>query len=192
MILLIDGYNLLKQVSRETFISEFSRNKFLTQLCAYAKQKRHEVVIVFDGGNLNHPYQESINGIKVIYSGYKLSADDVIKEYLSERKGLNILLITSDRELRSFAISCKIDSIKATEFYEFMHLKDQGPTSAKIDKVLYKTTKLEDLSIDNLMEESSRKILIKNEDYNHQAKKSPNAQLLSKKDKKIVNKLKKL
>src|SRR5438552_1568984 len=105
MIIFVDGYNVIKHVSGESYASQLDKNKFLELTSNYAKKNDHEVTIFFDGGSLNFPYVENYKYLKIVNSGYKLSADDVIKQYLQAQKGLKILLITTDRELRNFASS---------------------------------------------------------------------------------------
>ncbi len=55
MIILIDGYNVLKQVYPSTQISEAQRQQFINQLRSYGKIKQHKVVLVFDAGPFDRP-----------------------------------------------------------------------------------------------------------------------------------------
>ena len=93
MILLIDGYNLIKNVLGVSSITSKDKSDFIRKLDSYAKQKNHKVILVFDGGGYSFPFTEKIGLVKVIYSGYKQSADDFIKNYIKENKNQNLLLL---------------------------------------------------------------------------------------------------
>lgn len=172
MIIYIDGYNLIKHVSGESYTSQLDKNKFLELMNNYAKKKNYKVVIFFDGGVLNFPYSENYKYIEIVNSGYKLSADDVIKEYLQNNKGLKILLVTTDRDLRNFAASLKFESIKSIDFYKILIQKKELDTfekkiasASKIDRSIYKTSNENNFNLDQIMQESCKKIQIKKEDY---------------------------
>ena len=95
MQIIIDGYNLIKQLFNVSKVSEKKRDSYIQQLISRAKAKSHTLVIVFDGGSYGFPTQEYLNGNLIIYSGYKESADDVIKKYVSDNRHLHLLLFTS-------------------------------------------------------------------------------------------------
>ena len=62
MIIIIDGYNLLKQVfPRVKRKLDKQRKKFISQLGYYKKQKLEtikDIIVVFDGGFFNHATRE--------------------------------------------------------------------------------------------------------------------------------------
>ena len=120
MILLIDAYNVLKQVKPSDIVGERERSAFIHELGRYAKMRQHKIILVFDGGPYDRTSQERIAGVYVVYSGALESADDYIKRYLKEHKELDILLISSDRELRSAAARYHIESVQAPDFYVMM------------------------------------------------------------------------
>ncbi|MDR3646640.1 MAG: NYN domain-containing protein [Candidatus Babeliales bacterium] len=172
MIIFVDGYNVIKHVSGESYSSELDKNKFLELMSNYAKKHGHEATVFFDGGSLNFAYTESYKFLKIVYSGYKLSADDVIKQYLQSQKGLKILLVTTDRELRNFATGLKFDSVKSVDFYKILTQKaelgsfeQKIASSGKIDRSIYKTTQDDNFNLDQIMQEASKKIQIKKDDY---------------------------
>ena len=74
MILVIDGYNLLKQIFpgiKESL--EKQRLQFIRQLSYYKSKKTDikDIVVVFDAGPSSHATREVRSGIVVVYSGQK-------------------------------------------------------------------------------------------------------------------------
>ncbi len=192
MILLIDGYNLIKQVIKSTDVSPDIRSKFINELAGYSKKKNHKIVIVFDGGDFPFPSLEEYNNIQIIYSGYKDSADTVIKDYLSENSSKDILLVSSDRELRDCASKLNIDSIKSLEFYGFVNNLKTGiiPKKVRGDTVVHKTSSESDINLDELMMGASGRIYFKEEDF--EVKNLIDDRKLENNSKKILKKIKKL
>lgn len=189
MILLVDGYNLLKSITGSLQISENQRFDFIKKLNNYSKIKRHKIIIVFDGGTFSYPTREQFENIYIVYSGYNYSADDIIKNYLSDNRNYDILLITSDLELRKFALSLSIESISSHEFDVFLNNAFKILIK-KVDEGLYKTSKDSSEELDQLMSEASKQILKKDEDEKIDRKNKLNE--LSKKEKRISQKLRKL
>lgn len=99
MIVLIDGYNLLKQLHGKDS-HENHRSALVNLLGRYAQKRNHKLIIFFDGGNATIPYQEKQKGITVWFSGQHKTADDLIIEYVHTHKGKDMLVITLDRDLK--------------------------------------------------------------------------------------------
>src|SRR5690349_11587596 len=78
MILIIDGYNVLKQVYGKQ-IDEKLRTHFIKKLQQYASKKGHHLIVIFDGYFHDDASYTKSKRLEVIYSGLNLSADDVIK-----------------------------------------------------------------------------------------------------------------
>ncbi len=193
MILLIDAYNVLKQVGRSQNIDEADRNKFVKQLVLYSQKKRHKVVLVFDGGADDAPYREKVKNVYVVYSGYSQTADDYIKQYILDNKNKDILLVSYDRELRNFASKYSIDSIGSHEFYGIMiaALRVKNVDGTKISKNIIKTSQASNDELDQLMQ--STNIEYKADDFVHENKVCTGSFCkVSKKERKIINKIKKL
>jgi predicted RNA-binding protein with PIN domain len=100
MIVLIDGYNLLKQLHGKDS-HENHRSALVNLLGRYAQKRTHKVIIFFDGGAATIPYQEKQKGIVVWFSGQEKTADDLIIEYVYAHKGKDMLIITLDRDLKN-------------------------------------------------------------------------------------------
>ena len=169
MNIIIDGYNLLKQALAKTTINERERNQFLSLAQKYAHEKNHLLYVIFDGGPSDRPTAERREGVIVIYSGWKQTADDVIKAYVDDKIIKNVLLVTTDRYLNTYASQAQIPSIDSLDFYRFMKLKQ--PTSG-LKKVSGPAIKLGEDSpggescpeLDQLMQEGASMLYYKEED----------------------------
>jgi predicted RNA-binding protein with PIN domain len=195
MILVIDAYNVLKQVSPTTHITERIRTRFIQEVARYCRAKEHQAVLVFDAGPSKWPYKESIAGVQVVYSGTQMSADDYIKQALQGWRGRETLLISSDRALCSWALFCKVESLGALEFYALLQQeinKQQGKKVEYHEKAV-KLTDQDNPELDALMESSAQHVPHKEQEggVDANARKS-SATTLSKKERRMATKLKKL
>jgi len=195
MIIVIDGYNVLKQVFHEKQISERDRDFFIKQLKKYTKKKGHKIILVFDGGPYDWVSKERDNGVYIVYAGVNSTADDVIKRYLEEHQNLDILLISSDRDINRFAQRLDIEYIDSIDFYAILQksvkktVMPKSITQAKAVKI----SKEENEALDRLMQEASVVVNYKAEDFVnvHELSKSK-SEARSKKEKKKLKQLKKL
>jgi len=166
MLILIDGYNVLKSVVTTGYVDDIVRNKFLDKLVRYQKKTSHKIIIVFDGGLDAYPVKEHISEVLVVYSGKRLSADELIKRYLIEYKNQDLLLVSTDRELDYFGNNLGVDYMDSEEFYTRMNDRLSGFQSELEnypDNVLHKISE-KNYELDRLMEEASCAIMIKEED----------------------------
>ena len=192
VIVVIDGYNLIKQVLGVKRVSQKERDKFISKIANYLYKKHVEGVIVFDGGSSNFPYQEKHGGMTVIFSGYKETADEVIAQYVQKHREYQLLIVSSDRAVRQYAESLGKQSLKAPDFYyTYLQKTDVHPQHhvSKDDTAF----KIHDSStdLDNLMMAGSEMIELKDEDASSE-KRGSSSQKLSKKErklKKVLNKL---
>ncbi len=189
MILVIDGYNLLKHIDPHKDVTEHERTVFLHQLKRYAQRKKHQIVVVFDGGPYQWPHKEVVNGIKVIYSGARDTADTVIMQYLADHKAKDLLLVSSDHEINLFASKHDIVSIGSDDFYRLFQqgLQNQKEGEEEVSVELDE----DELDLDAVMEQASKVVPRKEEDI------TPSEVRLrpvrsSKKDRQLLKKLKKL
>ena len=118
---IIDGYNLLHvspelSVRREELL-ENARNRLIEKLSRYKSQKNVSVAIVFDGwkGGMPTQNQEIIKGIKIIYSKLGEKADEVIKHIIANSSE-EVIVVSSDREIRDFAEKHNTVSVSSSEF----------------------------------------------------------------------------
>lgn len=136
MILIIDAYNLIKQISGQNFIEEGLRQRFIDRLIYYARAKSLEILLVFDGGD---GFQYTRKPVTVFYSGPTESADDLIQELLDNfaMKALQsqVLLVTCDRELLNIARDSNIGSLSVTLFYSYLLDFESSRELVKIKKI---------------------------------------------------------
>lgn len=189
MHIIIDGYNVLKQMLTDEQIGLPQRRAFINMLGRYAVQKNHSITVVFDGGPNTWPTQEKDHGVTVIYSGTKQTADDIIKKLLSAKK-YGILLVSSDNELKAAMARAQGASINADEFYALVKNELMQKNEKSATDILIKTTTDSESWLDDLMR-SDMSNMYKYDEPEEDQRESP-SQRLSKKERAYVQKIKKL
>ena len=161
MIILVDGYNLLKKVLEDTFISEKQRAAFVNLMGKYSRKRGHKIIVVFDAGPCKYPLTEKDHGVTVIYSGEHQSADDIIMKFVQEHENKNILVVTEDREIIRAAEQCNEDAVAPKTFYD--KVKAAFNVSDKVMKEklsgIVKLTETEDEDLDALMREAAGMVM---------------------------------
>lgn len=195
MTIIVDAYNFIKHISKSTFVSDQKKQSWIDRFCEYVEFRNNEVILVFDAGPGLYKTVERHRHITVIYSGQMDSADDVIKQWLRQRTGQNILLVTSDREVREAAHACNIVSIGSDEFYEvFNEVMDRHVVyEQKVSKIVHKISSDYVEGLDDLMEAGSRH-LVQHEDESGgvQDFRVRNGKKASKQNKKLLKKIEKI
>ena len=131
---IIDGNNLIG-TSPDIAIEDIDGREKITVLVEkFQNRKNNNVILVFDGEPKNAAYENTINGkFKVLYPRYGMSADDVIKNMLEEYTNFkDVILISSDRELKTFAKKKGAKTINSIEFY--YELKRTYKIANKVEK----------------------------------------------------------
>lgn len=188
MNILIDGYNLIKQSSNVNYVPPDEKFKFLNRLNKYAKKRGHQITIVFDGYDDDLKFSSS--RVKVIFSGYNKSADDLIMEISGSFKG-DVLLVSSDRELCNFVEEdSKLEYMDSLEFYSFLKKSEREDSGDIVQEQIVKMTDSNNVELDNLMQQDFG-LELKVEDVNI-CYSEPKRHRQSKNDKRILNKIKKL
>lgn len=196
MIIVIDGYNVLKQSLKQTQITDRAKQHFFVQLNNYSNAKGHTIIVIFDGGPYWGTDIEKIGRITVVHSGSKESADDYIMRYLDIHKGKDLLLISTDRLLCRHAWDLNIESIDAIDFYQLLQEETaQKPSKPQNNRSVIKLTERNQPELDMLMQEASNLIPPKKEptvdDTRPTNQKRP-SKTLSKKERLMLKKIKKL
>lgn len=189
MHIIIDGYNVLKQMLTPDKIGLQQRRAFTNMLGKYASKKKHTITLVFDGGPDTWTTQEKDHGITVVYSGIKQTADDVIKKMLFAKK-FGILLVSSDNELKANATRLGIASMNADDFYNLVKNELAQKAESAAQDILIKTNAESESWVDELMRADNRKIF-KYDETDEDQRNSP-SQKLSKKERAYIQKIKKL
>jgi predicted RNA-binding protein with PIN domain len=126
MFIIIDGYNLIRQsdILRrfERKSLEAGRNALIAKLVEYEKRKAHKITLVFDGGKSDwlDEGRDREGKINIIYSRRGERADDVIKRIAAQTAG-EIIVVSSDREISSYATSLGKTALASPEFEMIMN-----------------------------------------------------------------------
>lgn len=213
MIIIIDGYNLLKQLfpGKKGLIDK-QRDHFIRQLGYYQKKKNKEIkeiIVVFDAGPFRHATREIKYGVTVVFSGQKSNADNWIIDFTERKKNEDLLVVTMDRKLIESCGRHKAHALSSLDFYHLMQksILDDLPKetsfshSTTIEK--YESIEIDDetttspidhKALDLLMEQESINItkdVEKNDNISTQHRKGKSF-TLSKEEKKAYTKIKKL
>jgi predicted RNA-binding protein with PIN domain len=123
MHIIVDGYNLIRQ--SDTFRQserkslEEGRNALIRSLAGYRKLRGHRITVVFDGWVGGSPAEERdlAGGVEIIYSRLGEKADEVIKRLLAKGDE-ELLVVTSDREIATFAVRRGKSAVTSAAFEE--------------------------------------------------------------------------
>ena len=123
MHIIIDGYNLIGIKGGMWADLEPQRERLLSDLERYRKIKGNPVTVVFDGWRSGLPVEreERTRGIKVIFTRTGEKADQVINR-IAEEMGNRCVVISSDREVSSYARSQGAVTMSSGEFDERLKL----------------------------------------------------------------------
>ena len=119
--IIVDGYNLIRQSKQLRILDlrdiQEGRESLQDILTAYRKNKGHRITIVFDGTSAvsTDSRRRRINGIEIIFSRIGETADSVIKG-MAAREKERALIVSSDREIISFAASVGSATIGSQAF----------------------------------------------------------------------------
>ena len=125
--IIIDGYNLIRQsgplLLHENRDLESGRNKLIDMLYNYKRSKSLKIAVVFDGWDSGRLSQQSYmeKGIRVIFSKTGQKADDVIKK-IARESGKELIIVTSDNDIKDFANKTGNVVISSPEFFEKMEM----------------------------------------------------------------------
>jgi predicted RNA-binding protein with PIN domain len=87
-------------------------------------RKKEELIVVFDGRGSGVSYKSNISGIDVVFPRPGLDADEEIKRMVSKSKRpREIMVVTSDREIKRFVEKCGSKVMEPLEFYRHVTKK---------------------------------------------------------------------
>jgi|GEM_PF-3089577 len=192
MIVVIDGYNLIKQVLGLSRVSHVQRDEFVNELINYTRKKGHFCVIVFDGGSFSYPYKTVHQHTTILFSGYKEKADALIMRFIDEHLGDELLIVSSDREIRDHARTKQKVSMPADQFY-YQHVRISNKKSEKLRTPFYKQACDAPPELDELMLMASEQVPAKDDDAHlSNSTRKRNAQRPSKKERQLLKIVRKL
>lgn len=215
MIIIIDGYNLLKHIFPGVKNSSLDKQKIplIRQLTYYKTSKDRdikEILIVFDAGPSNHATRSVKSGVVIVYSGSRSSADDWILSFVERNKNNDVLVVTLDRALREACCKLGADWLDVYEFYNILQqriLSDLQTTTSSDDQEISSLEKYENITLDEmenhtintvaldlLMEQAAGQLFGEKatDQTKEQSPRTKKSYTLSKKEKRIQGKLKKL
>lgn len=105
--LVIDGYNFMSRFPVSALSTlELRRDSFLNFLARYKKETGSRITVVFDAHSGISPVRQKENykGIDIVYSRQLETADDVIIEWIREKRS-GFVVVTSDRAIIDIAKS---------------------------------------------------------------------------------------
>jgi predicted RNA-binding protein with PIN domain len=118
--LIVDGYNIIfawpELAALKDLKLEDARDLLVSILGDYAAMTRQQVTVVFDSHRRPDAQasEQMVNGVRVIYSGRKTSADHVIERLLFEARAADeITVATSDALQRDLALGREIKTVSA-------------------------------------------------------------------------------
>jgi predicted RNA-binding protein with PIN domain len=155
MILLIDAYNVLKQIIATDQATPQEKTAFITVIKQYARVKKVSVELIFDGGRYGLPDCVRVENVTICHSGAQEIADDVIKALIQAYKGREVLLVSTDRELGRYAIAHGVEVLDSADFYRLVQeaLDTEVEPKKQVSTQLIKTTKTQQIGLDELMAE---------------------------------------
>lgn len=197
MILLIDGYNLLKLVLGTDRITETERVAFVNLLGRYKEKRGHKVIIVFDAGPCTQPLKEKQRGVEIIFSGEYHTADDIIINFVKEHPTKDILVVTADREIISHIQGFNAEAAEPELFYKKVKAAfEKSEKALKQEQgFIIKTSSEDNPDLDALMREAAGMRPIEKDDepeYSIPRHHQPKGKELTKKQRKKLRKIDKL
>jgi len=116
---IIDGNNLIGCSPDISLEDKEAREKLLYIVTKYQEKRNNSIIIVFDGEPENGLYREEVNQkFSVRYPRFGGSADEEIKELLGSYNDYrDVILVSSDRELKTMARKKGAKIVNSIEFY---------------------------------------------------------------------------
>jgi len=138
MLIIIDGYNLLRCVQNIEEYQRLDEAGLCRFVSEYLVRVRMNGQIVFDG--IGPPDKSELGGIdnlEVYFSGENFEADDIIIEKIEEYSApKNMVIVSSDREIRATAVRKKATAVTSDVFWLSMieQLDKKKPTPMPKEK----------------------------------------------------------
>lgn len=116
---IIDGNNLIGSSPDLSLHDLEARKKILFIIRKFQENKKNNVIVVFDGKPDDVLHKKLVtNKFTIQYPQYGSSADEEIKKILNNYINFkDVILVSSDRELKSYAKKKGARTINSIEFY---------------------------------------------------------------------------
>ncbi len=211
MVLLIDGYNVLRGLyPHNKGRLDKERSQLIRELGLYFKARPaiKALTIVFDAGPFLHASREVHNGVVEMYSGQRSTADRWIVSFIERNSHREIMVVTNDRELSRRCVNMRAEVVSAQDFVDILQsfLAEQAaeelstsssilsdfPQGDRIEGQDERVTVKSNEALDLLMEQADLSGWSKHEGEESHRSKKGKSHTLSKRDRERLSKLKKL
>ncbi len=156
MIIIVDGYNLLKSLGESSIVSATQRSAFINLLGKYSERRGHKIKVVFDGGQeVINPITLKQHGVTVIYSGIYKTADELIIELTFSYQARELVLVTADRGIITQIAAKNTHVIDPKTFYNKVKDLFKATYTVKDQGLLIKLSKENNHELDELMFEAA-------------------------------------
>lgn len=146
---IIDGNNLIGSSTDISLDDPDARKKILFFIKKFQEYKKNNVIVVFDGEPADFPQHQGVpDKFSIQFPRYGSSADELIKKILGNYKhSRDVILVTSDRALKSYARNKGFRTINSIEFYfELKRIfRINGKKEASLQRI---NTELSDKEVD--------------------------------------------
>ena len=118
MPFLIDGHNLIAALPDIDLADEDDEAQLVIKLRGFAARTGKKCTVIFDGGLPGGESRLSNKSVKVIFAASQHSNADslIMRRILNTRDAPNWTVVTSDREIRNYAGSCRMRTQTSQEF----------------------------------------------------------------------------
>ncbi len=123
MAYLIDGNNLIGHIFPEKLRDPTSKLSLVSSLLIFQRIKKRKITLVFDGTPVPDLIDENLRTkvFSVVFPDMDENADQVIKRIIEKQTDLRkFYVISSDREIRSFARASGAKSLTCEEFSKLL------------------------------------------------------------------------
>jgi predicted RNA-binding protein with PIN domain len=130
---LIDGHNLIGQLSDIDLSDPDDEAKLVLKLRQYAGRMRKKITVVFDGG-LEAGIEKglSTHSVQVRFAAERSSADNVIRDIIYKMKNpAGWIVVSSDLAIRNIAQQKRIPMMRADEFAKILNSTLSSSTKRK-------------------------------------------------------------
>ena len=103
------------------------RRELSARLARYTSKVPHTLLVVFDGGK-EHETIDVTNRLSIIHAGPNQTADTVIEALIQKFPSNQIVVVTKDRRIRSYAAHTGVATITPVQFLERVSARETGAT----------------------------------------------------------------
>jgi len=105
VLVIVDGYNLMLSVGEYGAVKgknlSLARKRLIEDFIRYRAVRRHTVIVVFDAQDAGEQTrsEETVDGVRVVFTRHGEQADDAIVDIVGKNKGLERVVVSSDNEV---------------------------------------------------------------------------------------------